>query len=398
MKIKSVRTSVSLLVVVIMITVSFAVTMEQASAASVKTAVKGVSATAKSYESIKVSWRKLGKSTGYRIYRATSLNGKYTKVKTVKGQKRFSWTNDDLSPTTTYYYKVRPINGKKYSAVASATTKDIPFTEKSPSVTLGRKGQYTTISWTDVEGADGYRVYRKNPGETKFKRIKQVSSGVTIINDRQGASGKMVQYKVRAYEGLILKEYSRYSQIQSVQAPFRVFIACGHGTDIAGRWDTGCTYNGMTEADLMFPITKQMVKALRASGVTVYTDVDNNNNKNMIACVTWANKRNISAYMSLHCDYSGAPKGTLPLYRTSEDYELAQALNEGVHSKVSIAHRGMSRRTDLYELNMPKVPSCIYEAGGIRYDYKIFRNKATKYGNGLAKGMCDYLGVEYLGN
>ena len=46
----------------------------------------------------------------------------------------------------------------------------------------------------------------------------------------------------------------------------------GHGIDTSGRFDTGTTWNGLTEAQLMLPIVQAGVTALRACGVTVYTD------------------------------------------------------------------------------------------------------------------------------
>jgi len=53
---------------------------------------------------IKVSWKKVSGSTRYEVYRATSKNGKYSLVKTVKGT---SYTNSKLKKGVTYYYKVR---------------------------------------------------------------------------------------------------------------------------------------------------------------------------------------------------------------------------------------------------------------------------------------------------
>lgn len=64
--------------------------------------------------SIKVSWKKVAGATGYVVYRATSKNGKYTKVTTTN---KTSLTNKSLRKKKTYYYKVRAyrtVKGKKY--------------------------------------------------------------------------------------------------------------------------------------------------------------------------------------------------------------------------------------------------------------------------------------------
>ena len=46
-------------------------------------------------------------TTGYRVYRATKKNGKYTMVKVVKKAASAKWTNKGLKKGKTYYFKVR---------------------------------------------------------------------------------------------------------------------------------------------------------------------------------------------------------------------------------------------------------------------------------------------------
>jgi C1A family cysteine protease len=54
--------------------------------------------------SAKLSWAATDGAAGYEVYRATSKNGTYTKVATVKKK---SYTDTKLKKNTTYYYKVR---------------------------------------------------------------------------------------------------------------------------------------------------------------------------------------------------------------------------------------------------------------------------------------------------
>lgn len=79
---------------------------------------------------IKVKWSKSTNSNGYKVYRATSPNGKYKCVKTIKEAKTTSFTCKKLKKKTTYYFKVIAYKkiGKKYyygyySAVKGARTK-----------------------------------------------------------------------------------------------------------------------------------------------------------------------------------------------------------------------------------------------------------------------------------
>lgn len=174
----------------------------------------------------------------------------------------------------------------------------------------------------------------------------------------------------------------------------KIALMCGHGKSTDGSWDCGTAYGGNNEAALMLPITKAAVKYLRASGVTVISDADTNNNKNMIADVSWANKEGVSIYVSLHCDWYKAPTGTLPLYVSAKGKTLATTINNAVMSGMGMKTRGVARRTDLYELNYTNMPACIFETGSIKADINKLKD-SDKYGKCIAKGICNYLGVAF---
>lgn len=174
----------------------------------------------------------------------------------------------------------------------------------------------------------------------------------------------------------------------------KVALMCGHGRSTDGTWDCGTSYGGNNEAALMLPITKAAVKYLRASGVTVISDADTNNNKNMIADVAWANKEKVAIYVSIHCDYYKAPSGTLPLYVSAKGKVLATTINNAVVSGMGMKTRGVTKRTDLYELNRTDMPACIFETGSIKADITKLK-ESDKYGKCIAKGICNYLGVAF---
>ena len=53
-----------------------------------------------------LSWNKQAGATGYVVYMATSKNGKYTKIATLKGNTKVSYTKTGLTKGKTYYFKV----------------------------------------------------------------------------------------------------------------------------------------------------------------------------------------------------------------------------------------------------------------------------------------------------
>ena len=174
-----------------------------------------------------------------------------------------------------------------------------------------------------------------------------------------------------------------------------IAVQCGHGVSIDGSWDSGCAYNKYTEAALMLKITKAAVKYLRKSGVTVISDADHGNNKNMIADVRWANNVGCKLYVSIHCDYSGAPRGVMPLYVSGSGKKLGKCLEKSIKKDLKMRSRGVQKRTDLWELNGTDMTACILETGSIKGDLATLKGKPDAYGKAIAKGICAYLGVSF---
>lgn len=177
----------------------------------------------------------------------------------------------------------------------------------------------------------------------------------------------------------------------------KVYIACGHGVSDNGSWDPGCVYGSNTEADLMLPITRAFVRFARYNGITVYTDSKTDHHPNMNACIREANRIGVDAYISLHCDYNGAPTGTYPYYYTgsTKGKKLANSLNQSVMPMMNLKTRGLHASRSLGELTNTNATACIFETGSIKSDLKLFQNNPKCYGLALARGLCDYLGVGF---
>lgn len=178
----------------------------------------------------------------------------------------------------------------------------------------------------------------------------------------------------------------------NVMASRRIMINCGHGKSLDGSWDSGCVWGKYTEADLMLSITKAAVKYLRDTGMTVFSDSDTGNDKNMVACVDWANREKVELYISIHCDYSGAPIGVMPLYVSASGKKLGECLNKAITAGMDMASRGVQKRTDLYELNETEMPAVVLETGSIKLDLSFLKD-FDKYGKCIAEGVCEYLGI-----
>lgn len=172
---------------------------------------------------IELSWKKAAKADGYEVFRSTSKNSGYKKIKTLSGNSRANHTDKKLSSGKVYYYKVRAyktVNGKKaygsYSSTLTASTKPlkVSLTAKSN----GRKG---VLSWKTVEGASGYEIYRSTSRNGKYSRIKTLAKGTArSFTDSKLSGNKTYWYKTRAY--LVAgktKVYGAYSDAKGIKTP-----------------------------------------------------------------------------------------------------------------------------------------------------------------------------------
>jgi uncharacterized repeat protein (TIGR02543 family) len=87
-------------------------------------------ATANSRTEITISWNRVTGATGYEVWRSTSANGTFTRVRDVTSGSTLSWRNTGLVADRQYFYRVRAyttVNGVKafspYTATFNARTR-----------------------------------------------------------------------------------------------------------------------------------------------------------------------------------------------------------------------------------------------------------------------------------
>ncbi|GHH98026.1 S8 family serine peptidase [Neobacillus kokaensis] len=177
-----------------------------------------VKAVSTDYNKLTVSWAKVSGAAQYDVYRATSKSGKYTKAATVKGT---SYSNSGLTIGKTYYYKVlakSTVDGVKLASPYSAVVSGKPAL-KTPTGVKAAKVSSTSVkvTWSKVNGASGYKVYRATSKSGKYSVVKTVTSGKTVsFTNTKLAKGKTYYYKVRAYKVVSGKNvYSSYSSVVS---------------------------------------------------------------------------------------------------------------------------------------------------------------------------------------
>jgi|GEM_PF-1668523 len=163
----------------------FTVTVTEGSAGSPGTtgapsAPDGLSVDSATSSSLVISWNSVSGATSYKVYRASSPDDSYSLITTTL---LTSFTDSDLSSSTTYYYKVAAVNtygaGSKSSYASGTTTSG--GSGSAPSTPTGLyTGSATasslTLSWSSTGGASSYKVYRATSSTGSYSMINTVYS------------------------------------------------------------------------------------------------------------------------------------------------------------------------------------------------------------------------------
>lgn len=177
-------------------------------------------ASSNSYNSNKLSWNKVSGASGYRIYRATSKTGTYSRIKTVSSTST-SYTDTSRATGKTYYYKIRAYKTvgtndvySSYSSVVSAK----PSLSKPTLKASSNSYNSNKLTWSKVSGASGYKIYRATSSNGTYSHIKTVSSASTSYTDTSRTTGKTCYYKIRAYKTVSSSNvFSSYSSVVSAK-------------------------------------------------------------------------------------------------------------------------------------------------------------------------------------
>lgn len=134
-------------------------------------------------------------NTKYTVYRATSKNGKYSKLGTTSGGQ---YTNSSASAGRTYYYKVVAKRG-----TASRTSNICEATVRCSAPTITVKRQTTTgkpvVTWKKISGAVKYQVYRSFTGKNNSYEMIGTVKG-TSYTDKAALADQTCYYRVVAVD------------------------------------------------------------------------------------------------------------------------------------------------------------------------------------------------------
>ena len=158
-----------------------------------------VSATADGYNVI-FKWNAVSGAAGYRVYRKTG-SGAYATVKDITGGTTATFTDEALAKGTYTYTVQAYVNGTsgKIWGDYNATGKSATVTFGAPVLTSAvASASGITVTWQKVNGATGYRLYRKDG--TNWVTVKTIADANTVSYLAKGLiAGQTYTYTVQAY-------------------------------------------------------------------------------------------------------------------------------------------------------------------------------------------------------
>ena len=159
---------------------------------------------------------------------------------------------------------------------------------------------------------------------------------------------------------------------------------------------------GNTEEDLMHVIAAELLPLLKYNGFTVY---QGQRSQSLEQMVVESNNLKVDAHVALHSNATGTGQKArgYEIYHypsSSNGIKLANAIYKQIGLISPAPGRGIKPTNTLYEIVYTHAPAVLLEVDfHDNLDGAIWiRDNTGQIAAAIAKGICDYLGVNYKSN
>ena len=316
-----------------------------------------------------ISWSKVGGATQYEVYR--SATGKANSFSIIRRTSALTYTDVNAAAGNTYYYVVRAMKGSGSSAVYSkfSPAQSIQYAITSlnaPTMTLtsAASGQ-PVVSWTKVNGAAQYEVYRSTNGKN-FSIVRRTAA--LSYTDTSAAAGTTYYYQVRAINGSVKSAFCAAQSIQyavaSLNAPTMTLTSAAGGQPVvswtkvsgAAQYEVYRSTNGKNFSIVRRTAALSYTDTSAAAGTTYYYQVRAINGSVKSAfCPAQSISLTVSEY--------GGECGSRATWRLTDDGVLTISGKDGIYNY------GWYEEDDVYhpapwaEEGMPAVKKLVVNSG-----------------------------------
>lgn len=149
-----------------------------------------------------VRWNQVKDITGYEVYRSTQWDGTYTLLTTLNDYSVTSYEDQTIEPSVSYWYKVRLVNtygGEKIYGQYSAPVEGCSLAAPGNVTVTPMSESQLDITWTAVNNASGYIIYRSTQPDGEFTEIARVGN-VTTYSDTTVVKDTVYYYKIKSFD------------------------------------------------------------------------------------------------------------------------------------------------------------------------------------------------------
>lgn len=181
---------------------------------------------------VNITWTSVEGALSYDVYVRGAGQTEYTLV--VSGVKGNGPVYHAEVKTGSYYRYAVVARCGKYQGALNTNGPVLKAVKTPTLISATNQKDGVLFKWNKVDGATGYRVYRRAGGEKNFKYLGTVTT--TTFTDATAVSGKYYKYVVRAVHGSTYSNFDANGKVlKYVQAPKLLGIA--NGTDgIYVKW------------------------------------------------------------------------------------------------------------------------------------------------------------------
>ncbi len=160
-----------------------------------------LSVNAVSSSQVNLQWADLSDNeTGFQIERAPNSSGTFTKIADL-GANATTYSDNGLSGSTAYCYRVRAVNGvgpSGYTDTQCATTPASPAGVPQNLAAVAASTTQINLSWSGVSGASGYQLERSPNGNDNWTKIADPAGNATTYSDLNLTPNTRYFYRLRA--------------------------------------------------------------------------------------------------------------------------------------------------------------------------------------------------------
>lgn len=339
-----------------------------------------LTAEAVGYNWVTITWEEVDQAVSYELQQSTDKKN-YTTVAAFSSGQTMSYTADDLYTGQNYFYRLTVANAAGETA-SSARLKVKPALG-APTVTKmeASGSDKVDLTWTVVEGADFYRVYRSTTKTGGYKRVKTVfgtsytntvTTGVTyyykIMPLRYNPNGKKVRGACSTPQ----------SVTASMDAPVITGVTNSDGNSLTVSWSgvadaTGYGVYRSTQKSSGYKLVKELdgnvyswTDTTVEAGTIYYYKIS--------ACTTTngANSYGSKSAAKSKWTKSDAPGDMTAVQDGNDGVRLSWTATKGTTSYTIYRADGDS---SIYNKIASKITACTYTdsglAAGESYSYKI---------------------------